>query len=72
MSVDENEILTMSKFCYKKLIKSAIYTVALHELISEFQSLSKTKNLSYSTVMLQKYLKEMSPSLAMIIFQARS
>ena len=72
LPLDLNVIKTMSKDCFAKKVKTAITETALHQLVSECQSLKKTSKLQYEDLKLQHYMMHLFPSQARTVFKWRS
>ena len=67
----DEEIRSMSKHTWKKLVKHKVRAFAFNLLVNECSSMKKTKHLKYDTFSCQSYLVSMSPSDASVLFRAR-
>ena len=72
LPTDLEEIRTLGKEAFRKRVNESVTEVALNWLLSEAQSLKKTKNLQYKSLHLQEYLRCMFPNQSKLIFKARS
>ena len=61
-SYTDKDIASMSKFKWKKIVKSSIKTTALKYLLEESNGKSKMENLTYDCLQLQEYLKSSTMS----------
>ena len=71
IEVNEGNIRSLSKKKWKGIIHDAITQDALHTLVSNCTSKSKTKNLAYTTLSIQPYFENLSPAKARLYFQLR-
>ena len=68
---DEN-IKNMSERDWKSIVKSSVHREALLQLQVELSMNRKTSHLSYNKLCTQDYLKQLPPSLAKVVFRAKT
>ena len=68
---DEN-IKNMSERDWKSIVKSSVHREALLQLQVELSMNRKTSHLSYIKLCTQDYLKQLPPSLAKVVFRAKT
>ena len=71
IEINEESIRSMSKNRWKEIIHKAITEDALLTLVSDCNSKSKTKGLTYTSMSLQPYFENLSPAKARLHFQLR-
>ena len=72
LSFDEDEMVSMSKESYKKRVKMAVTEKAFAELIHKNEGKKRTTNWKYEKLETQKYIRQLDPTLAKIIFKCRA
>ena len=62
----------LSKNQFKKMVSKSVTNVVLGQLVQDYHALKKCQNISYSSLEMQGYLKELYPSQARTLFMVRS
>ena len=72
LPTDLEEIRSMSKGGFRKLVNESITEIAFKCLVSECKAQKKTSNLEYASLKLQEYLTVMYPNQSRTILKCRS
>ena len=72
LEFDEEGMVSMSKETYKKRVKMAVAKKALEELLDENKGKKRTANWEYEKLETQKYIRNLDPASARIIFKCRA
>ena len=72
LSVDLEEIQSLSKDVFRKRTREAVEKKALAELLTECTALKKTSQLQYERLQVQDYLLKLPPHQARVVFRWRS
>ena len=69
---EEEEIKNLSKYAFKKQVKTAVNQKAFEDLRKDCESKKRTQNIQYTKFETQEYIKVMYPGAAKIIFKCRA
>ena len=72
VEMSDEQISTMTKEAYRRIVNKSVKKVALRNLVRECKEKSKTEDLKYNSLELQDYIKTMHPMHAKTIFKCRS